>query len=508
MNMLNFIDDFLNKITTYRLVLYCLIFLAIMALIFSFFGKMPFKSLDFIFSTLFLLIFCIVVNGIFAKVFGAPSNTESVYITALILALIINPIHYPSQLLFLFFTSGLAMASKYILAINKKHIFNPAAVSVAITSLAIGQAASWWVGNLYMAPFVLPVGILITRKIRRADLVISFFAVSSIIILANVLFNGGNILKTAEFIVFYSFLLFLGFVMVTEPMTTPPKRSLRITYGVILGFLVAPFVHVAGFYSTPELALVAGNIFSYIVSPKQKLILTLKEKVKIAENTYDFVFLPDKKLNFEPGQYLEWTLLHEKIDNRGMRRYFTIASSPTEKEIIIGVKFYDKHSSYKESLISLEPGGVIVASQLAGNFTLPKNKTKKLIFIAGGIGVTPFRSMIKYLIDNNEKRDITIFYSNRSSADIAYKEIFDEAQRKLGIKTVYSLTDLNSITLNWKGEKGFVNEQMIKKYAQDFKDRMFYISGPRSMVITFQKTLKDARIHKSQIKTDFFPGYA
>ena len=140
-----------------------------------------------------------------------------------------------------------------------------------------------------------------------------------------------------------------------------------------------------------------------------------------------------EKLKFKPGQYLEWTLPHEKIDNRGMRRYFTIASSPTEKDMIMGVKFYDKPSSYKQSLISLENQGIVVASQLAGDFTLPKDKNKKLIFIAGGIGVTPFRSMIKYLIDNNEKRDIVIFYSNKSFADIAYKEIFDEAAKKLRI---------------------------------------------------------------------------
>jgi ferredoxin-NADP reductase len=291
-------------------------------------------------------------------------------------------------------------------------------------------------------------------------------------------------------------------------MTTPPTKKLRIIYGSLVGFLNAPFVGIGGFYTTPEIALVLGNIFSYIVSSKEKLILKLKQKIKIADNTYDFVFGSDKNLNFKPGQYLEWTLQHEKMDNRGMRRYFTIASSPTEKEIIMGVKFYDKPSSYKQSLVSLKPGEIVVASQLAGDFTLSENKDKKLTFIAGGIGVTPFRSMIKYLIDKNEKRDIIIFYSNRVFTDIAYKEIFDQAQQKLKIKTIYCLSDLNSIPQGWKGEKGFVNEGMIKKYAPDFMDRMFYISGPRSMILTFQKALKNAGVHKSHIRTDFFPGFA
>ena len=100
----------------------------------------------------------------------------------------------------------------------------------------------------------------------------------------------------------------------------------------------------------------------------------------------------------------------------------------------MGVKFYDKPSTYKKTLISLNNGGIVVAGQLAGDFTLPEEKDKKLVFIAGGIGVTPFRSMIKYLVDNNEKRDIVIFYSNKRFNDIAYKDIFDQAEKKLALK--------------------------------------------------------------------------
>lgn len=508
MKILDFIDNFLNRITMYRLVLYCLIFLAVVALGFSFLGLLPFRPFDFIFSVLFLLAFCLAVNWLFAKIFEAPSNIESVYIAALILALIIDPLQSTSQLLFLFFAAGLAMASKYIFAITKKHIFNPAAIAVAITSLAAGQSASWWIGNAYMAPFVLITGILITRKIKRADLVISFFTVSSVAILANSIYTGANFLRSVEFILFYSFLLFLGFVMLTEPITTPPTRNLRIMYGALVGFLSAPFVHYGSFYFTPEIALIVGNLFSYIVSPKQKLVLALEDTVKVANDTFDFIFSSDRKLRFKPGQYLEWTLFHEKRDNRGMRRYFTIASSPTEKNIIMGVKFYENPSSYKKAMAAMKPGDTIVASQLAGDFTLPRDKNKKLVFIAGGIGVTPFRSMIKYLMDKNEQRDIIIFYSNKSFTDIAYKQIFEQAEKSLGIQTIYSLTDSNSVPWNWRGEKGFVSEKMMKKYVPDFNERVFYVSGPRSMTIAFQKVLKDAGIRRNHIKTDFFPGFA
>ncbi len=506
--MLKLIDDFLNKTTMYRLLIYCLSFLVLTALIFSALGVMSFKPANFIFSTIFLIFFCLFTNWVFAKVFEAPSNIESVYITALILTLIIDPIQSLNQVLFLFFVSGLAMASKYILAIIKKHIFNPVAVAVVITALAMGQSASWWVGNLYMAPFVIIAGILITRKIRRADMVVTFFVVASAVTIINSILTGTDVIKAIEFILVYSFLPFLGFVMLTEPMTTPPSKKLRIVYGAFVGFLCVPSVHFGSTYFTPEIALLIGNVFSYFASPKLKLILTLKEKTKIANNTFDFVFKPNRRLKFKPGQYLEWTLGHERMDNRGMRRYFTIASSPTEDKLTMGVKFYDKPSSYKQALVALNLEDTLVASQLAGEFVLPKDKNKKLVFIAGGIGVTPFRSMIKYLIDKNEKRDIIIFYSNNTVNEIAYKDIFDQAYEKLGIRTIYCLSDSNSMSTGWEGECGFVNNEMITKYAPDFKNRMFYISGPRSMILSFQETLKNAGVPKNHIKTDFFPGFA
>ena len=509
MNPFKFIDDFLNKTTMYRLTLYCVVFLWILALIFSSIGILHYSPVDLIISLTFIFLICFLTNELFAKIFKAPSNIESVYITAFILASIISPLNPLNNLPFIFLAGFTAMASKYILAINKKHIFNPAAAGAVLAALITNQAATWWMGTACMAPFVLIAGLLICRKIRRFDLLFGFFASYMIFTIGyGVFFAGQKFFATVNGAIIDSPMLYLGSIMLTEPMTTPPIKKLRIFYGALVGFLSAPFAGIGSFYTTPEIALVLGNIYSYMVGSKEKLILKLKEKNKIANDTFDFVFDSDRKLNFQPGQYLEWTLGHKKMDNRGMRRYFTIASSPTEKEIIMGVKFYDKPSSYKQSLLSLKNGGIVVASQLAGDFILPKDKNKKLIFIAGGIGVTPFRSMIKYLTDKNEKRDITIFYSNRGAQDIAYKDIFDQAQEKLGIKTVYCLSDASLTPADWSGEKGFVNKAMIEKYAPDFNERMFYISGPRSMILAFDKILKGAGIKKSHIKTDFFPGFA
>src|ERR1700693_5994210 len=144
--MISFIDSLLNRITMYRLVLYYLVALIVAAFVLGFFGILPYDPTALAFSTLLILLTCWATNQIFARVFEAQTNVESVYITALILALIITPITAANHMGvgFLIFASVWAMASKYLFAIGKKHVFNPAAFAVALTALVINQPATWW----------------------------------------------------------------------------------------------------------------------------------------------------------------------------------------------------------------------------------------------------------------------------------------------------------------------------------------------------------------------------
>ena len=510
--MLKSIDDFLNKITMYRLVLYYLIALILGALVLSMFGKLPFTPIALLFSTAFILVVCWLVNTVFARIFEAPTNLESVYITALILALIISPLKSAADTTYFVFIAWAAlwaMAGKYIFAIKKKHLFNPAALAVALTAVTINQSASWWVGTAVMAPLVLIGGILVVRKIPRWDLVYSFLLVATVFTVGTDVFIKHIGLYDSAYRFFMdSAVLFFAFVMLTEPLTTPPTQNLQMVYGVLVGLMFSPYAHIGNYYFAPETALLVGNLFVYLTGPKQKLMLKLKQKLAVATGTYDFVFTGASNFNFRPGQYLEWTLAQDSPDSRGSRRYFTMASSPTEKDIRLGVKFYNPASSFKQTMLNMQPGQKIVASQLSGDFILPKDPKEKLIFIAGGIGITPFRSMVKYLIDKNEKRDIVIFYSNKNVRDIAYKNIFDQAETNLGLKVIYVLTDKKSVQNGWIGRVGHIDGNMIRQEVLDYKERTFYLSGPHTMVSAFKKTLKDLGVSRSQIKIDFFPGFA
>lgn len=520
--MFDIVDNFLNKTTMYRVVLYVLFFFFGAALILSIFNLLPFSPLALIVSFFVILIVSEIINRIFAYLYNAPTNVESVYITALIIFFLINPPQLNASVFSEFlplvcWASLFAVASKYILAIGRKHIFNPVAISMVLLAFILHSSANWWIGTVYMLPFVLFGGFLIVRKTQRLDLVLSFIisALGTMAVIA--LWNGEHIFSifnNLALVLKDSAFLFFTFIMVTEPLTSPTTKRLRIAFGVLVGFLFLPTLHIGSYYSTPELALVIGNIFAYIVSPKEKLFLKLRERIQVSTDTFEFVFQKnqknkkDGKFNFHPGQYMEWTLKHRHPDTRGNRRYFTLASSPTEEDIRLGVKFYEAPSSFKKELLTMPIGGEIVAAQRSGDFILPNDKDQELVFIAGGIGITPFRSMIQYLLDRGEKRQITLLYSNKKTSDIAYKPILDRAEKELGIKTIYAITDGDELPSDSSMHTGFIDVELIGKEIPDYANKTFYISGPHGMVKAFEKTLKSMGISKRNIKIDFFPGFA
>lgn len=500
------IDNFLNSITMYRLVLYSLCCLAAVSIIFSVFGLISYPPLGLISSLVILLVSCFFSNIVFSKLFNAQTNLESPLISALILFFILNPAFDASNIGLIFLVGIVAMGSKYVFAIGKKHIFNPVAIALVIFGLLGIGNAYWWVATPILTPLTSVIAFLVLKKLRRGEMFASFALSALLMIEFFAWINKVSFIDT-----FYQAftawpLLFFGSIMLTEPLTTPPTKKLQLIYGSLVGFVFGFQIHVGPIYPTPEMALVIGNIFSYIVSPKQKLTLTLKNKEEIAQNTYEFSFQTDKKLNYQAGQYLELTLSHKNSDTRGNRRYFTIASSPLDSEVDFGIKFSDPSSSFKKELLSFKEGDKIMAASLAGDFVLPKNIHQRLVFIAGGIGITPFVSFLEYLLGKKEQREIVLFYSNTNEKDIAYKPLLDRAEKELGVKVIYLLHDKPQANLG-NIEIGHIDEEMINKYVKNMKECMYYLSGPNAMVESYKKLIKKLGVSGTKIVTDYFPGY-
>lgn len=504
------LDKFLNSITMYHLTFYVLIAFVVLAGLLGLVGLLPYSPLDIAISVATAICASYVANYFFAKLFHAVTNKESVFITALILTLII-PVKMPQSFPFIVGASVIAMGVKYFVTVQKRHLFNPAAAAVAaIAMLSPEHTAIWWIGTPVMVPFVIIGGLLIVRKIRREDMVIMFLIVYAVLVIVFAFIHIGtltSLISSLETGALKSALFFFAFIMFTEPLTSPPTKKLQRVYAALVAVLYAtPQMRLFGIAFTPEVALCLGNIFSFFVSPQYRLVLSLREKIQMTADTFAFMFNKVNAFQFVPGQYMEWTLPHEHADSRGNRRYFSLASSPTEASPMITVKFYTPSSSYKRMLLGMKPGDEIIASQLAGDFVLPKDLSKPLAFIAGGVGIAPFRSMIQYVVDNKLSTNIVLLFANRHLDDIIFADLLDKAC-DFGVTTYYTLTDRTAIPEGWQGFSGHITAEMIVRGIPDYNRRTFYISGPQLMVQQTDDVLRDMGISRRNIKTDFFPGY-
>jgi len=491
---MNRLDKILNALPMYRLLLYGLAGLVAVSVVLGFFGVIDYSGQAILATTGVLVAVSYVANKLIGLLYGAVTNSESYLITALILALILPPTTSDEKLLYVAFAGFLAVVSKFVLAYRHKHIFNPAAFGAAAVSLAGLLSVTWWVGTPVLLPYVLVFGYLIVRKIHRIPLTAAFLLASFTMLVFVGLVSAQPVETLLKNAVLSGPLLFFAGVMLTEPATMPSTRYRQILFGVLVGSLYSAQLRYGIFSTSPHIVLLVGNIFAYMLNHKQSYVLRLKEKIKVSEQVYDFAFQPNRRLAFVPGQYMEWTLGHKKIDSRGNRRSFTIASSPSEEDVHLGVKFYQPSSSYKKALLAMQPGDKIAASGLAGSFTLPHDEQRKLVFIAGGIGITPFRSMLKYIVDTKEKRDITLFYALSSAQEATYKDVLRAAQLN-GAKIVPVITP------------NLLDAAKIRQQVPDFAERMFYLSGPNGMVEAYKKLLNSMGVKAGNIVTDYFSGY-
>jgi ferredoxin-NADP reductase/Na+-translocating ferredoxin:NAD+ oxidoreductase RnfD subunit len=500
------LDRALDGITMYRLVLYVLASYVAVATILAGFGLLPFVPLQLLGSVALLLVMCWAANTILGRIFAVPTNIESAAITALILALIVDPAASQNGVQLLGWAAILAMASKYIVTLRQTHLFNPAAVAVVVTSFALGESASWWVGTGAMLPAVLLGGLLIVRKLGDERMVAMFLVVALVTVSLVSVVLRLPIPRELQQLVVESPLFFFGSIMLIEPVTAPATKRLKLGYAALVGFLFVPQIHIGALYSTPELALLVGNGLSFVLKPRQTVVLRPKRRGKLAPDIMELTFTPSHALAFEPGQYVEVTLAHRQPDSRGNRRFFTIASSPTENLLRLGVRFSKPGSSFKRALLAIGANTRITAQHVAGDFTLPRDPRQKMAFIAGGIGITPFRSMLKYLLDTKQRRDIVLLYANRAPGEIVYRDVLSEAQTKLGVKIAYTLTDRATVPRDWSGYTGRIDARMIRGAVPDYGERIFYLSGPPTMVRAHAEALKALGVSRSNIKTDAFSG--
>jgi ferredoxin-NADP reductase/nitrite reductase/ring-hydroxylating ferredoxin subunit len=265
-------------------------------------------------------------------------------------------------------------------------------------------------------------------------------------------------------------------------------------------------------------------------SPQIELTLLEKDKVEGTDVT-SFKFSKqnddqevggeDKKtpLNYTAGQFAFFDIGGVYNDPKGPIRHFTISSSPTENFIMFSTRIRD--SPYKKRLSNLEEGAKVKVRGPEGQFVLHQDYSKSAVFLSGGIGVTPFRTMIKYATDKQLPVKIAMFDSNRNVSNILFKKEFDDwANMNENLKIIYTISqeeeedrhEKSSSTAknDWKGEYGRIDKAMILKYVDinELNNSIFYICGPPSMLKAMQALLQEElEIPKERIKVEEFTGY-
>jgi glycine betaine catabolism B len=498
--LLDYLDGFLDGLTSYSLVLYFLIIVSGWGVVLGFAGNLAYTGPAIALSALALVAACWAVNAAVSRFLNIYANRESYLITALILALILPPASNVHGYVVLLGAAVAAIVSKYVITWGRRHIFNPAAVGAYFIGVVMNTYPSWWVGTKPLAPLVFVGGILIMRKMQRFSMVAVFMAIY-LAALAITLQGGSSSMAHVLWLgIIGTPVMFFAYVMFTEPLTSPSSRNKCLIYAVAVGLLYS----VNKLHISPEEALLIGNALAFAMAPTRRLSLDFLEKRKEADGIYSFVFKATQKLAFAPGQYLEWTLPERGGDSRGNRRYLTVASSPTEDKYIFTVKIPPtKPSSFKKRLLTFSHGDKILASHPSGSFTLPSNPGQKLAFIAGGIGVTPFRSIAQYLIDTDQKRDVALFYSATTPGEFAFSNVFAKA----GFKVLFSITPPKDMPVQWSGRRGTIDADLVKSVLPDWQQRIFYLSGPYGFVKVVRQNLLTLGVKPSAIKADYFPGY-
>lgn len=230
---------------------------------------------------------------------------------------------------------------------------------------------------------------------------------------------------------------------------------------------------------------------------RAKLIQTIDE----AEHIRTFRFKPEAGYHYTAGQFAEWKLPHDESDERGIKRWFTLSSSPKDGYISLTTRFASQNgSSFKKALREMIIGDYIEVSQPMGDFVLPKLLQTPLIFVAGGIGITPFHSILTWLAQTGEDRPIKMLYAVNNEDDIIFEETFKKAAQHVTVA-------VNQPTASWGGERGLLTADMILGVEKPDENTLIYVSGPETMVENLEKNLHAKGIKSKQLVLDFFPNY-
>ncbi len=233
----------------------------------------------------------------------------------------------------------------------------------------------------------------------------------------------------------------------------------------------------------------------------------LKDRKEVAERTIAFRFEKPSGWTFKAGQFIDMTLLDpSETDSEGNTRGFSIASGPHEEMLMVATRIRD--TAFKRVLKSMPIGTAVKIEGPSGDLTLPNNSKRAVAFLAGGIGITPFRSMLVRAAKEKLPHRLFLFYSNRRPEDAPFLEELQTLERENpNYKLIASMTEMEKSHRSWTGETGLINQAMLARHLKSAETPIYYIAGPPAMVKGLHEMLNKAGVDDDDIRAEEFAGY-
>lgn len=234
--------------------------------------------------------------------------------------------------------------------------------------------------------------------------------------------------------------------------------------------------------------------------------VALKARREVADRTMAFHFEKPTGFTFKPGQAVDITLPDTGAGGDALLHTFSLVSAPFQDDLVVATRMRD--SAFKRALGALPLGARVTLDGAAGSLTLSSKSSRPAVFLAGGIGITPFMSMLQQAAHEQSPRRLVLLYSNRRPEDAAFlDELTQLAQRNPNFRLIATMTQMSASQQPWGGETGLIDDAKIKLASTGLAEPIHYLAGPPAMVEALRETLDDAGIDEDDIRSEEFFGY-
>lgn len=516
----------ISRLSMYRLVLVALLLVLTWAILAAGLGWLGYSPLAIVVTTLAALAGTVVGTTAAALVArGGPPHVFSGVVTGLILGLLVLPGTDSATLLTAGVAGLAAGVSKYVIAWRGRHVLNPAAAGLIVVTLTGIGAGGWWVGSAVLLPVVLLAGAVVVWRTSRALDVLAYAVPALALTTVGYLTLGAEAADAAWWALTASPIAFLALFMLTEPLTSPPRRHQRVLVGVLVAVLAAAPLYLHWGWLTPEVALAVGNVVAFMFGPRGRTLLCL-ERAQRRGDMLDLWFRPSRPLPFEAGQYVEidvpqtLALPGGRRDPRGQRRVLSVASAPGRSDLRLVTRVVarpgDEPSPVKSALAGLAVGDRVTVTAVGGDFLVPDGAGSPLALIGAGIGVTPFLAHLDAIGDGLAAPaggwDVVLVHAVRSAEDVLPlgrpgAEL--PAGLPAGVRLVLVVppeADRSGLPAGCDVVEGAaLTSRVLAEAVPDLARRRVMVSGPPAAVAAVRAAALELGVHR--VRTDVFLGY-